>query len=304
MNTDGSTWLNIDGVHDVDVMTKVGKQYRLHTLLLEDVMNAGHRAKMEEYDGHLFFTMKMLSLKGETNKIVTEQLSMVLGQNWVISFLEHPGDIFDPIRERLKEGAGRVRQRKCDYLVFLLMDAVVDNYFLVSDHLEGMIEDLEKKIMNDPKDSIINELQSLQKDIIFIRKCVAPLREEVSAIAKSKSDYIDRVTVKYFRDLYDHVVHVLESLDSSRDMLNNLFDMYHNVQGMRMNQIMKLLTLVSSIFIPLTFIAGIYGMNFNPEASPLSMPELNWEYGYLIVWGTMITIVVLMLLYFKKRKWL
>jgi len=302
LNEDSTTWINTDGIHDASVISSIGRQFSLHILLLEDLMNPGHRPKLEDFEEHIFLTLKMLSLKND--KIEAEQVSVVFGKGWVLSFLEHPGDIFDPIRDRIRTDKGQVRKRKYDYLVYLLLDIVVDNYFVVSEHFEHLIDKIEHEILTDPTEETVRTLQRLKKDIIFIKKTIAPVREEVGSLAFRESELVDARTQKYFKDTYDHIIHVLDSLDNSKDMVNNLIEMYHQIMSSRMNQVMKVLTIISTIFIPLTFIVGVYGMNFNPEAGGLSMPELNWEYSYAIIWSLMIGNSIAMLIYFRKKKWL
>ncbi len=293
------TWFNFDGIHDAEVIHKVGELFGLHELMLEDIMNTKHRPKLEEFEGCLFLTMKMLSLNPKQHKIDIEQVSIVLGERWVLSFQERPGDIFEPIRERIRKEKGRVRYRHTDYLVYLLIDSVVDHYFIITEHIESLIGELESEIHEKPSQESIQAIQRLKKDLIFLRKAIVPLRSEVAALAGGNPGMVEERNLRYFRDVQDHIVHVLESLESSRDMLNTLLDIYHSTLSTRMNEVMKTLTIISTIFIPLTFIAGIYGMNFE------HMPELSWKYGYYAVLGGMAAIVVAMLLYFKKvKKWL
>ena len=290
------TWINIDGVHDVELIEQVGKLFNLHPLLLEDILNTEHRPKVEEFDDAIFFTLKMLSYNN--GDIDAEQVSFVLGQSFVLSFQEREGDIFEPVRERLRNGKGRIRARKSDYLSFALVDVVVDNYFYIIEKLGEETEELEEEVIEDPEEKVLHRIQKMKRDLIMLRRSIYPLREAVNKLEKGENGLIEQSTLRFFRDVYDHIVHVIDMLESYRDINSGLKDMYLSSISNRMNQVMKVLTIIATIFIPLTFIAGVYGMNFE------YMPELHWKYGYPLVWVIMIVVGISMVIYFWKKKWL
>lgn len=290
-------WINIDGLSNVDLIKNVGTHFNLHPLLLEDILNVEQRPKFEEYDSHLFFTIKMFQA-GENGRIDYEHLSFVLGNNIVISFQETTEDVFNLIRERLRTAYGKIRQKKADYLFYRFVDIVVDNYYFVLDHFAEKIENLEDEVMEKAETSTLQKLQTIRKELIYLRRSVYPLRESLNGIAKSETKLLTKETERFFDDVYDHTIHVIESLEIYRDLLSGIMDLYMNTVSHKMNEIMKVLTIMASIFIPLTFIAGIYGMNFE------YIPELGYRNGYFAVWVLMILIVVIMLLYFKRKKWL
>lgn len=292
------TWINVDGVHNIDLIEGIGRQYDLHPLLLEDILNTEHRPKAQEFDNYAFFTFKILMHDEEQEGIVSEQVSIVFGQNWVISFQEKPEDVFDPVRERIKSGKGRLRRRGADYLVYVLIDTVVDNYFTVVERLDGQIESLENAVLSEADDDTPTIIQQLKKKLILLRKSIMPLRDAVGYLEKGESEWVDPSTTKYLRDVYDHIIHILDSLDTYRDVLTSLMDSFASHLSNRMNQVMKLLTIIATIFIPLTFIAGIYGMNFQ------YMPELGWKWAYPAIWALIIVIFTGMMIFFRRRKWI
>lgn len=298
LTDDKVQWLNLDGIHNIEAIKSIGSHFKLHNLLLEDVLNTQHRPKAQEYDEHLFFTLKMLGTSKTGGKIITEQVSFVLGKNYLISFQEQEGDIFDRIRERIRTNKGKIRQKKADYLFYSLIDAVVDNYYLIIENLSEKVEKLEEEVVENPNEDTLKKIQFLKKQLIQIRKSISPLREAISSVIKDEIELINADTIKYLRDVYDHIIHLIESVESQRDITYGLKDLYMSELSNRMNKTMKVLTIISTIFIPLTFIAGIYGMNFD------NMPELNYEYGYPLVWIFMIVTTICMVIYFKKKKWL
>lgn len=295
---DTVSWINVDGVHDVDLIRKIGDIYELHPLLLEDIVNTAHRPKVEDHEEHLYFTFKMLTFDEETLTLGSEQVSFVLGQTYVISFQETPHDIFDPVRSRIKTAKGRIRGKKTDYLVYALIDAVVDSYFSFLETYDTYIDDLEDKVQSNPGQEDVALILRLKKQLLFLRRTITPLREAISFMQNTDSNLLDKSTNKYFRDVHDHLLHVIDSIESNRSLLDGLMDSFMSNMSNRMNQVMKILTIIATIFIPLTFIAGIYGMNFT------HMPELGWKYSYPTLLGTMGFIFVGMLIYFKKSKWL
>ena len=293
-----STWINIDGLHDIDTIEKVGNHFDLHPLLLEDVLNTHQRPKFEEFENYVFISLKMIGINKKGNGIISEQVSFVLGKNWVISFQEQEGDIFELIRDRLRENRGVIRKRRCDYLFYRFIDIVVDHYFLVVDHISDNILTLEEVTLDNPDKDHIHKIQSLKKQLVSLRKMVSPLRDAVGKIPRGSNTLISEEIDPFFRDVYDHLVQVNEAIETQRDLLSGVMDLYLSGISNNMNQIMKILTIISTIFIPLTFMAGIYGMNFDV------MPELHWEYSYLVLWGLMIVVTIIMVRYFRKKKWL
>ncbi|MCB0401583.1 MAG: magnesium/cobalt transporter CorA [Flavobacteriales bacterium] len=291
------TWINIDGLNQIDTIEKLGNHFNLHYLLLEDVLNTEHRPKVEEYDDHTFLTLKMLGISEDGNSIVSEQVSFVLGENWVISFQEFQGDIFNKVRERIREGIGNIRKMGSDYLLYRLLDTVVDNYYLVTEYFSDSTQALEEQVLKNPEKESLVEIQHMKKKLSDLRKAVRPLREAVLQLEK-ESKFIKNKTRPYLRDVYEHVIHVNDSMENHRDILASIMDLYMSGVSNKMNEVMKVLTIIATIFIPLTFIAGVYGMNFE------HMPELHWKYSYYGIWGLMILIFIGMLFYFKKKDWL
>ena len=292
------TWININGLNHVDQIEKLGQHYDLHPLIIEDIASTNQRPKVDEYGKYQFIVLKMLYFD-EDQTLKIEHISFVLGMNYVLSFQESEGDVFDPIRERLRAAKGRVRSLGADYLLYLLMDAIVDNYFNLIETIGDKVEVLEDKLFDQNGDNnITSDIQDLKRDILRIRRAVYPLREVINKLEKSENDFIHEKTHKYLRDLYDHIIQVSESIDIYREMIWGLMDMYMSTISNKMNEVMKVLTIMASIFIPLTFLAGIYGMNFE------NIPELKFEYGYFVLLGIMILVFVGMIYYFKRKKWL
>lgn len=290
------SWLNFDGIHDAEMIKAAGQAFDLHPLLMEDIMNSDQRPKLEEFEHCTYFTLKMISVS-KTGKMNIEQVSVVLAKNWVLSFQQRPGDIFDPIRNRIRAKKGRVRDRGPDYLVYLLLDIVVDQYFMVTEYLEKKVESLEKSILLNPSEQRIQDIRKLKKKTTLIRRSILPLVEGITALSNERSELIEERHLKYFRDLQDHIAQVRDSLDLVRESLVDLQNLIHSTLGAQMNSVMKVLTIISTIFIPLTFIAGIYGMNFT------HMPELSWQYGYAAVWIIMLITTGLMVYLFRRNKW-
>ena len=296
--SDKITWLNINGLDHVKEIEKIGAHYNLHPLVLEDIVNINQRPKIDEYDSYLFVVLKMLYYdKQET--VVSEQVSFILGKHYVLSFQESEGDVFDGIRDRLRTAKGRIRQLDADYLLYTLMDAVIDHYFTIIETLGNKIEDFENMLFEGQADDTISrDIQALKREILKVRRAIHPLREVISRIEKHESPLISKKTKTYYRDIYDHLIQVSENIDIYREMIWSLMDMYMTTISNKMNEVMKVLTIMASIFIPLTFMAGIYGMNFD------YIPELKYKYSYFILWGVMITMFIGMIIYFKKKKWL
>ncbi|GAA4830177.1 magnesium/cobalt transporter CorA [Algivirga pacifica] len=292
------SWINIDGLHDTALITKLSEHFELDTLMMEDIINTQHRPKSEGFEDHEFITLKMLGLTADGKSIVEEQLSIILGKNWVISLQEKEGDIFHEFRVRVKDGKAKARKKGPDYLFYRLIDMVVDNYYHVTEHFGDTIEAMEESIIAHPDRRALIDIQQLNKKASQFRKAISPLREAILNLQKNESELLSEDTLRYIKDLMEHVVYINELIDHQKEMIGNLMDLYHSGVSYKMNQIMQLLTLVSTIFIPLTFIAGIYGMNF------AYMPELQWHWGYFGVWGLMIAVAIVMVFYFKKKKWL
>ena len=285
-------------MHDTNIIAEIGEKYKIHNLLLEDVLDTSHRPKAEEFDEYLFFTLKMLAVDKKKKVITSEQISLVLGKDWLLSFQEKPGDVLDALRTRIKESKGIIRQKKADYLFYSIIDIIVDHYFYVIDYLNDNIEKLEEDVILNPNQNQLNLIQHYKRTLITIRKIIVPLREAVSSLQKFNIKLIEKNTYPYLRDVYEHLIHINDSIDSQRDMLSGIMDLYVSGVSNRMNEVMKVLTIIATIFIPLTFIAGIYGMNFD------YMPELHWKYAYFVTLFVMVVIAVAMIFYFKKKKWL
>ena len=293
------TWINIEGLHQVEILEKLGECYGFHPLVLEDIVNTDQRPKMEDYGDYIYIVLKMLSHNGKSNEIVTEQVSIILGSNFVISFQEGgEGDVFNPLRDRIKAGKSRIRKMGADYLAYALLDAVVDNYFIVMEKLGENIELLEEKLVAHPTPETLRIIHHLKREMIFLRKAIWPLREVVSGLERGESSLFKDSTRIYLRDIYDHTIQVIDTIETFRDMVSGMLDIYLSSVSNRLNAVMKVLTIIATIFMPLTFIAGIYGMNFK------YMPELEWKWGYPLIWLIMAGIGVSMLVYFKKKRWL
>jgi magnesium transporter len=297
-DTPSISWINIDGVHQVDVIEKLGAHFVLHPLLQEDVVNTHQRPKFDEFDDHLFIVLRMFFLNEEENELQGEQISLIVGANFVISFQERQGDVFDQVRERLRNGKGRIRKKGSDYLAYSLIDAIVDSYYNILEGLGEDIESLQEQLVAESKQEDLQIIQHLKRDMLFFRKSVWPLREVISGLAKSDSTLIKEDVLVYVRDVYDHVIQAIDTIETFRDMLSAMLDIYLSSVGNRMNQVMKVLTIIATIFIPMTFLAGIYGMNFK------YMPELEWKYAYLVFWLVVVTVFIIMISLFKKKKWL
>ncbi|WP_440944876.1 magnesium/cobalt transporter CorA [Methanosarcina sp. T3] len=290
-------WVNVDGLDQIEVIEKLGSYFKIHPLTLEDVLNTGQRPKMEDYDSYIYTVLKMILLDEEREEIIIDQVSIILGSNYILSFQEREGDVFDPLRERLKNPASRLRKNGADHLAYSLIDAIVDNYFLILEHFGEEIEDLEEKLIVDPTPGTMRMIQKHKRDMIILRRSVWPLRELISSLQRAESGLIKESTQIYLRDIYDHTIQIIDSIEAFRDILSSMVDVYLSSLSNRMNDIMKVLTIIATIFIPLTFIAGVYGMNFD------YMPELRWRLGYPVVMLSMALLGIGMFFYFKKRRW-
>ncbi len=301
----GVTWINIDGLHQVDLIEKIGACFKLHPLTIEDICNTTQRPKLDLFDDYLFLVVRMQNYRPESRSLEQDQMSLILGPNFLLTFQEKSGDSFDGVRRRISAGKGRIRTMGPDYLAHALLDAVVDNYFTVLEALGGEIEELEEEVLNNPDQATIHRIHLLKRELIMLRKSVWPLRELLSALMRGEEhELISAATNLYLRDLYDHTIQVLDTMETYRDVVAGLLDIYLSSLSHRMNEIMKVLTIYAAIFIPLTFIAGVYGMNFDPGSSPWNMPELSWYWGYPLALGLMAAVAAALLIYFKRKGWL
>lgn len=291
------TWINVEGI-DVDAILKIDENFGIHPLVIEDIVTTGQRPKYEDYGEYIYFLFKMIFYDRKINDIVSEQISLVLGKNYVLSFQETLGDIFDPIRNKIRQSKGRVRTMGADYLAYCLLDAVVDNYFVIVEKKGDQIEKLEDKLVTDGMEGVAREIHRLKRDLIFLRRQIWPLRDVLSGLQRTESKLIKKATGAYLRNVYDHIVQVIDSLETYRDTLSGLHDVYLSTISTKMNEVMKVLTIFASIFIPLTFLAGVYGMNFE------YLPGLKWRYGFYVLAGLMSTLALIMLLFFRRRKWI
>jgi len=292
------TWINVDGLHDVGIIEKLGNRFGLHPLIQEDILNTAERPKMEDYGNHIFLLLKVFVLSGRNHDEKIQQVSLVLGSTFVISFQEKESGVFDPVRDRIRKAKGRLRKLGPDYLAYALIDCIVDGYFGFLEKLSEEIEFLEDELVTDPKREILQKIHSLKREMIYIRKSVWPLREVVNGLERLETPLIKETTDVFLRDVYDHTIQVIDSVETLRDVLSGMLETYLSSVSNRMNEVMKVLTIIATIFIPLTFIAGVYGMNFK------FMPELEWRGGYFVIVGVMVAVAFVMLIFFRKKKWL
>ncbi len=292
------SWINLDGLHQVEVIEALGGCYGLHPLVLEDILHTDQRPKLEAYEEYLFLVLKMLHFDEETAEVRTEQVGLILGPRHVISFQEKEGDVFEPVRERIRHGKGRIRRMGADYLAYALLDAVVDSYFVLLEKIGDRIELLEEELVASPSPDILHRIHNLKREMILLRRSVWPLREVISALQREESALVRPETDVFLRDLYDHTIQVVDTVETYRDLVAGLLDLHLSSVSNRMNEVMKVLTLTATIFIPLTFMAGIYGMNFD------FMPELHWRWSYPLLWLAMVGVAAGMYLFFRRRKWL
>lgn len=292
------TWLNIDGLHNVEVIEKIGKQFSFHPLLLEDILNTHQRPKLEDYEHYLYIVLKMLYYEASTGELTAEQVSLILGAQYVISFQERGGELFRGIRDRIRNAKGRIRKAGADYLAYTLLDVVVDSYFGILEQIEEKIEEVEEELVINPTPETLQRIHRLKRELILLSKSVWPLREVIGGLQRAESPLIHAPTNIYLRDVYDHTIQIIEGIETFREMVTGMVDIYLSSMSNKMNEVIKVLTIIATVFIPLTFIAGIYGMNFK------YMPELEWRWGYPFVWLVIGMVVILMLLFFKRKKWL
>jgi magnesium transporter len=293
------TWINVDGIHQVEVVEDLGQHFGLHPLVLEDILNPEQRPKMEDLGEYLYLVVRMLDWDDGRDKMMTEQISIVIGDSYVVSLKEHPrGDVLEPIRVRIREAKGGIRRQGADYLAYALLDGIVDRYFGVLERLGEKVGDLEEGLVAHPTPDMLQDLHDLRRQMIFLRKAVWPLREVVGGLERGGSSLVKDSTHVYLRDVHDHTIQVMDAVETLRDMLSGMLDIYLSSISNRMNEVMKVLTVFASIFIPLTFVAGVYGMNF------AYMPELAWRWAYPVLWLVMLGVGVAMLSYFRRKRWL
>jgi magnesium transporter len=292
------TWYDVRGLNDVRIIEHIGQTFHIHPLALEDILNTQQRPKWEDYHNGIFLVARSLRLEEKSFELIVEQISFFLGNDFVITFQEDKHDIFHNVRERLNRSQGKIRQKKADYLTYALLDTVIDEYYLILDKTEETIEQLEEQILRHADKGTRNKIYQLKRLFSEVRRAVLPLRDVVGRFSREEGTFVEPSTNLFIRDLYDHVSQVLENLDTQRDMLTNLYELYNSELSNKSNHVMKVLTIVSAIFIPLTFIVGVYGTNF------INLPETHTQYGYFAMWGVMILIATLQLIYFRKKKWL
>ncbi len=291
------TWVNVDGL-DAEDIVEIGTSMGFHPLIQEDIVNTMQRPKVEEYMDHVFFVLKMITYNEEIGDVEIEQVSVILGDRYIVSFQEHTGDCFEAIRQRIREGKGIVRRMGADYLAYTLIDTVVDGYFTALEKIGDRVEDIEDELVVDPRIETLHDIYEMKRKMIAIRKSVWPLREVINRLDKLRGRMFSENTGIYIRDVYDHTIQVIDAVETYRDLLSGMLDIYLSSISNKMNQIMQVLTIIGTIFIPLTFLAGVYGMNFQ------YMPELGWRNAYPALWLIMISITAVMIVFFRRRKWL
>ena len=298
----GVRWLNVNGVHRAELIERIGGTLDIHPLTMEDIVSLGQRPKIEDYERYLYIALRMLAYSSAEaqagqRELDNEQLSLILLDGVVVTFQERPGDVFDPLRERLRQGKGRLRKLGADYLAYALMDIVIDRYFTVVEDYGDAIEDMEAEILANPTTEVLQRVNHLKRETLLVRKAVWPLREVIAGLEREEGGLMSATAITYLRDAHDHAIQVIDTVETLRDMLTNLHDMYLSALSYRMNDVMKVLTIIATIFIPLSFLVGVYGMNFH------YMPELSWRWGYFALWGLMVSIAVGMLALFRRRGW-
>ena len=294
----GVTWINVSGISHVGHLERLGECFKLHPLVLEDILNVDQRPKIEDYEDYLYIVIKTISSQPEVDEVVAEQISLVVGANYVLSFHEGDGDLFKPVRERITAAKGRIRKAGADYLAYSLMDLIVDNYFVALEQFGDQVEFMEDEVVRQPVPTTLQTVHHLKNHMIILRRSLWPLREVIARLERRESPLIHDATAVYFKDVYDHTIIAIDTVETYRDILSGLLDIYLSSVSNRLNEVMKVLTIIATIFMPLTFLAGLYGMNFK------YMPELDWHYGYFAVVVFMVLLVGCMVLYFKKRKWI
>ncbi|MGA1870607.1 MAG: magnesium/cobalt transporter CorA [bacterium] len=292
------SWINIDGLHEIEIIEAIEKAFGIHPLVLEDILNTSQRPKYEDFEQYLYVVLKMLTFDEGEKEIKAEQVSIIIGPHFLLSFQEKEGDIFNPVRERIRNAKGRIRKMGTDYLAYALLDAIIDYYFVILEKIGEEIEDLEELLLTNPTHETLHTIHHLKQEIIFLRKSIWPLREVINALTRGEFTMIHETTGIYLRDVYDHTIQAIDTIETFRDIISGMLDIYLSSISNKMNNVMKVLTIIATIFIPMTFVAGIYGMNFK------YMPELEWRWGYPAVWALMGAIFIVMLIYFKTKEWI
>jgi magnesium transporter len=304
LDTESVSWVDVKGLGSEDVLRRLGYVFHLHPLVLEDIVNVPQRPKIEDYDDQLLIIARMVTLKPSGNGFISEQVSLILGRHYLLTVQEEPEyDCFGPIRERIRTGKGTIRKQGADYLAYSLLDSIIDGFFPVLEEYGEQIEALENEVVENPSRQTLEKIHTVKRELLGLRRAIWPQRDAINALIRDGSDLINPDVHIYLRDCYDHAIQVLDMVETYRELAASLMDVYLSSVSNKMNEIMKLLTVISSIFIPLTFIAGIYGMNFNTEKSPLNMPELDWYWGYPLVMVLMALIGLGMLFLFWRRGW-
>ena len=291
-------WVHISGIHIVDAVEKICTKFKIHPLVIEDIVNRDQRPKLEENKDYVYIVLKMINYFENRKEIEYEQLSIVVGNKYIISFQENDNTTFQQIRDRIKKVDGKIRTKGVDYLAYALIDYVVDHYYIALEYLGEKIELLEDELMLDPGPNVLKEIHTLKTEMLFVRKAIWPLREIINALARGDSVLFHHDTLIYLRDVYDHIIQVIDTIEMYRDMVTAMFDIYISSVSYKLNEVMKILTIIATIFIPLTFIVGLYGMNFK------YMPELEWVWGYPAVLILMAIMTAFMIMYFKRKKWI
>lgn len=302
-NSSTVTWMHVDGLHDAKKIEEIGQLFDLHPLTIEDILNTSQRPKLDLFEKYIYLVIRVPFYDAIDKLIYLEQVSFILADNFLLTFQEQPDDTFDPVRERLRTSKGRLRTMGADYLTYTLIDTVIDSHFRVLEEISEDLETIEEELATQPSRETLSSIHSLKREMILLRKSVWPLRETINRMLRDDVPFIEERNRMFFQDLYDHTIQVLDTVETYRDLISGMLDIYLSVASNQMNEIMKMLTLYATIFIPLTFIAGLYGMNFNAEKSPYNMPELNWFYGYPFALGLMAAVGIGLLVYFKRKKW-
>lgn len=297
-SSDTVSWVIIEGLTDIEMFRELGELFDIHPLVLEDIVNTHQRPKLDEYEDYLYLVLKRFDVAEDNFRVKQEQVSLLLFDNMLLTFKERVDDLFAPVMTRLQAEKGRLRTQSTDYLAYVVLDTIVDGYFALQDSLDLFTDDIEEQLFEQPGPELLTRIQQVKREMIFVRKSLSPLREMLAALERCDSPLLSEKTHIYLRDVYDHTIRVVESVDSYRDLITGMLEIYLSSVSNRLNEIMKVLTVFSTIFIPLTFLTGIYGMNFQ------DMPELKWPWSYPILWGIFVSIPVTLLIYFRKRKWL
>lgn len=304
LDTESVSWVDVSGLGSEDILQQLGQVFNLHPLVLEDIVNVPQRPKVEDYQDQLLIITQMVILNENGDGFCLEQVSLVLGKHYLLTVQEESlRDTFEPVRDRIRNEKGIIRQRGADYLAYALWDTIIDGYFLALEAFGERLEDLEDEVVGKPTKQTLNKIYQIRRELLALRRAIWPQRDAINTLIRDECSLMSADVRIYMRDCYDHVIQIIDTVETYRELASGLMDVYLSAVSNRMNEVMKFLTVISTIFIPLTFLAGIYGMNFNPEASPLNMPELNWYWGYPLFWGLTIAIASLLVYFFWQRGW-